>query len=286
MASGARCAAIAGAICRSGSARIFASTRSNGARARNCGAEKPVAQIDSTKFPTPFNAAFSRATIADTRIDVAGQHVSPQRLGRGDSENAGAGAEIENAPWHLAPQHLIEQQQAAARGAVMTGAERQRGLDLDAELVRRHMRAIMLAVDDETAGGDRHQAVEAGPDPVLGGDGVEDDGLRDVVAGGQRDQRADSLFIRRIGEVHRHVPAPSLRANAATAASPSSKISVRRSATRRAICSSPMAKVARLVAGVTASVIGSPALKQVRALNDIVADGNRPVRLLIKRQPT
>ncbi len=83
---------------------------------------------------------------------------------------------------------MIEQQQTAARGAVVTGAERQRGFDLDAELVGRHVRPIVLAVDDETAGGDRHQAFEAGLDPVFRGDGIEDDGLRDVVAGGQRDQ--------------------------------------------------------------------------------------------------
>jgi hypothetical protein len=46
----------------------------------------------------------------------------------------------------------VERQQAAARGAVMPGAERQRRLDLDAELVRRHPRAIMLSVHDEPPG--------------------------------------------------------------------------------------------------------------------------------------
>jgi len=35
-------------------------------------------------------------------------------------------------------QHKVEQQEAAARGAVVAGAERQRRLDLDAELVWRH----------------------------------------------------------------------------------------------------------------------------------------------------
>ncbi len=183
MASDPRCADIAGAICRSGLARIFASTRSNGARARNCGAEKPVAQIELDKIADGVQRGILPRHDRRTRIDVAGQHFSPQRLGRGDSENAGAGAEIENAPRHLAAQHLIEQQQAAARGAVVAGAERQRGLDLDAELVRRHVRAIMPTVDDETAGRDRRKAFEAGPDPVLGGDGIEHGRLRDVVVG-------------------------------------------------------------------------------------------------------
>ena len=55
-----------GAICRSGLARILARMRSNGARARNCGAENPLAQIDSTRFPTPLKRAFSAATMVES----------------------------------------------------------------------------------------------------------------------------------------------------------------------------------------------------------------------------
>ena len=102
---------------------------------------------------------------------------SLQRFRRGDRQHAGAGAEIEHAPRTVRLQHMIEQQQAAARGAVMAGAERQRRLDLDAELVRRDARAIMLAVHDEAPGGDRDEVLEAGLDPVPGLDGVEGDVL-------------------------------------------------------------------------------------------------------------
>jgi hypothetical protein len=42
------------------------------------------------------------------------------------------------------------------------------------------------------------------------------------------------------------------------AAWPSKKLSVRRSTTRRAVCSLPMAKVARLVLGVSVEVIIDP----------------------------
>ena len=58
---------------------------------------------------------------------------------------------------------MIEQQQAAARGAVMAGAERQRRLDLDAELVGQDSRAVMPAVHDEAPGADRNQFFAASP---------------------------------------------------------------------------------------------------------------------------
>ena len=74
---------------------------------------------------------------------------------------------------------MIEQQQAAARGAVVAGAERQRRLDLDAELVGRDPVAVMLAVDDEASGGDGDEVFEAGLDPILGLDRVEGDALGD-----------------------------------------------------------------------------------------------------------
>ena len=63
---GARWAAISVAICRSGLARIFASTRSNGPRLANCGAENPVASIVVTQLPEPLSRALSRATRTDS----------------------------------------------------------------------------------------------------------------------------------------------------------------------------------------------------------------------------
>ena len=105
-------------------------------------------------------------------------------------------------------QDFIEQQQAAARGAVMAGAERQRRLDLDAELVGRHFGAVMLAVHDEPPGADRNEFFQRGLDPVLGFHRVEGDVPRDVVAGGNADEFADRVLVRRLGEMHGDVPAP------------------------------------------------------------------------------
>ena len=79
-------------------------------------------------------------------------------LRRGDRQHAGAGAEIEDVARTLrTARQRVERQQAAAGGAVMTGAERCAGLDLDADAMTGHMRSIVCAVHDEAAGGDRLQ---------------------------------------------------------------------------------------------------------------------------------
>src|SRR5580704_17158608 len=90
----------------------------------------------------------------------------------------------------------------------MAGAERQRRLDLDAELIWRNARAVMLAMDDEASRAHRHQFLERGLDPVLGLDGIKGDVPRDIVAGGDADEFADSVLIGGLGEMHGDIPAP------------------------------------------------------------------------------
>ena len=68
-------------------------------------------------------------------IVIRCEHRLPQGAGGGDGEHTRAGAEIENAPSRMRLAQRIERQQAAARGAVMAGAERQRCFDLDADAV-------------------------------------------------------------------------------------------------------------------------------------------------------
>ena len=156
---------VSGAASRcSGPSRILAKTRSNGARARIAGAATPSAFMISTKPPARLSRALARATRTALGIDVGRQHAPTQCAGGGDGEHARAGAEIENAPSSAADQRLaqpVERQQAAARGAVMAGAEGQRRLDLDADAIERHAGAIMGAVHDEAPGRDRRQSGEA-----------------------------------------------------------------------------------------------------------------------------
>ena len=106
-------------------------------------------------------------------------------------------------------QHLIEQQQAAAGGAVMAGTERQRRLDLDAELVGRHpRRGRGWPCTTNRPARHRHQIFEARLDPVPGLDGVEDDADRDLRAGRIADQPADPRLVGRVGEMQGDIPAP------------------------------------------------------------------------------
>jgi hypothetical protein len=101
----------------------------------------------------------------------------------------------------------VERQQASARGAVMAGAEGERGLDLDADPMRRNAVPIMRAMDDEAAGLDGFEALEALRHPVGCGNAGEGDGLRRLRACYPADQIADRGLVRRIAEMHLHQPA-------------------------------------------------------------------------------
>ena len=98
---------------------------------------------------------------------------------------------------------MIEQQQAAARGAVVAGAERERRLDLDADLVGCNPFAVMLAVHDEASGRDRDEVVETGLDPILGLDRIEIDRLGDVRTGRAGHEFAHQRLVRWVGKMHR-----------------------------------------------------------------------------------
>jgi hypothetical protein len=106
-------------------------------------------------------------------IEVARKGWPPQGLRRRDREHAAAGADIENAPRPARLRDPIEGQQAAAGGAVVAGAEGERGFDLDADAIWRYARAVVGAVDEETPGGDRCKPVEAGLDPIPRRDRLE-----------------------------------------------------------------------------------------------------------------
>ena len=118
-------------------------------------------------------------------------------------------------------QDVAEQQQAAAGGAVMAGAEGERRLDLDAELVGGDLGPVMLAMDDKAPGMNRHQLVERRLDPVLGLHRVELDGACGLVTGGERDQVADRDLFGASAKCMVTSQRPLGPSKAATAASPS-----------------------------------------------------------------
>src|SRR5581483_4021579 len=94
-------------------------------------------------------------------VDVARQHGAAQRPRRRDRQHARTRSDVEDArAGREAPQDSIESGQASARGAVMTGAEGERGLDLDADAVAAQPRAMVPAMDEKTSGCDRREAIE------------------------------------------------------------------------------------------------------------------------------
>ena len=141
-------------------------------------------------------------------VDVGCEHGLPQGAGRGDGEHARAGAEVEDASVAAARfAKRIERQQAAARGAVMAGAESQRRFDLDADAIERDAGAVVGAVHDEAAGGDGSQSGEAFAHPILRRDALEAQRFGRSVACGRGGQRAYYFFIGRSTKMHRHPPA-------------------------------------------------------------------------------
>ena len=117
------------------------------------------------------------------------------------SVRAGGGARA-NRGFALAascPYECVEREQAAARGAVMAGAEGECRLDLNADLVRPHAGAMMRPVHDETAGLDRREAFEALAHPIRRRQRLEHQRIGRRRAGGGRDQSPHRRFVGSIG---------------------------------------------------------------------------------------
>ena len=87
----------------------------------------------------------------------------------------------------------------------MAGAEGERRLDLDGDVVGPNRAAVMRAVDEHAAGPHRLQAVEARRDPVLLVHRREG-GCVDDLADDRPQQVAHSLFIRVAGEIDLDLP--------------------------------------------------------------------------------
>ena len=90
----------------------------------------------------------------------------------------------------------------------MAGAEGERRLDLDTNPVDRNTRAVVGAVNDETAGRDRIEAGEALADPVRRLDARELQRRSSSGPGGRCDHRAHRFLIGRGAEMNRDLPAP------------------------------------------------------------------------------
>ena len=126
-------------------------------------------------------------------VDVAADGLHVQALGGGDRQHAGAGADVEHVPEMPPLRQVVERHEAAAGGAVMAGAEGERGLDLDRQGIDRHPQAVVAvvaAVHHEAAGAHRRQPGEALRHPVGLGQRFEGQRGGRVISGGHAHQVA------------------------------------------------------------------------------------------------
>src|SRR5215211_7484884 len=86
------------------------------------------------------------------RVDIAGYHALPHGFGGREGENARPGADVEHVPGSAPPQFPRHGQKASLGGAVMAGAEGERGLDLDGEVVGPALLAVVGPMHQEAAG--------------------------------------------------------------------------------------------------------------------------------------
>ena len=141
-------------------------------------------------------------------IDVAEPDLAAQRLGGGDGEHARAAADVDDALRPAALEQPVEMNEAAARGAVMAGAEGEPRLDLDADVVQANPRAIMAPMDEKAPGPHRREAGERARHPVAFLGDAEDRRARGLLIRRGGDQHADLILVRLKAEIGLHEPGP------------------------------------------------------------------------------
>ena len=98
--------------------------------------------------------------------------------------------------------------EAAARGAVMAGAEGEARLDLDADIVGVDARAVVRAMDEKAPGPHRSKTGERIGDPVALFSNPEGRGARGLLVRRDRHKRADRLLVGLETEIGFHEPRP------------------------------------------------------------------------------
>ena len=139
-------------------------------------------------------------------VNVARDNAGAEGFRRRDRQHARSGAEVEH-PGSSPPLcQVVERQQTAARGAVVAGAESERGFDFDADVVGLDAGAVVRAVHDEAAGAHRFEAGEAFLDPIGRRDRFDGKRGRRCFSRRECDQRAQARFVGPLTEMHRQLP--------------------------------------------------------------------------------
>jgi hypothetical protein len=156
--------------------------------------------VEAHVGPEPVEPGIAAGGRHRLRIEVSGHHRRVQRLGGGKAQDTRARADIEDPRRAPLLQFGHQGPQAAERGAVVAGAEGERRLDLDGEVVGPDLIPVVAAMDEEASGADRLQPLQRGAHPVLLVDGLEG-GLVRLRADHRADQVADHLRVGLLREV-------------------------------------------------------------------------------------
>jgi hypothetical protein len=145
------------------------------------------------------------------RVDVSSDDDRPQQSSCCDGQHAASGTDIEDAPCPPTLRQIGEREQAAASSAMVACPECEGRFDLDTNVVWPEARAIVRAMNDETANSHGFKAGEASGDPVFTRNWLNAERIRRRRTGRNLDQAAQSGFVGGHTEVDRHVP-PSVAA--------------------------------------------------------------------------
>ncbi len=132
------------------------------------------------------------------RIAVACHHASPERLGGGDGEDAGAGADIDDDARAAALELIVERQETAARAGMMRRAESLAGVDLNGKTSARYMAPVVTAMHEKAPGLDLSAPLLRERDPIFRGEFFDAERPDTVAAGSLRDQLKQSIVARRL----------------------------------------------------------------------------------------
>src|SRR5262249_9860988 len=141
------------------------------------------------------------------RVDVSGGNTLAQQSCRRDCKHTCAGSDVQHIGRGPAFHQIIKSEETAAGRPVMTGAEGEGGLDLDADVIGSEAGPVTGDVNDETSGAHRPQSGKALRHPVVGGDPLDAERVRRGFAGRELDQIAQPSFVGRVAKMNRHLPA-------------------------------------------------------------------------------
>ena len=149
----------------------------------------------------PIGAGVGAGGLDGHGIDVAAGDALMEEQGARDGEHASARSHVENPSRAPALGSAFERLETPQRRAMMAGAESERRLDLDADVVRPPPRPVMRAMHQHAAGAHRREARKRVFDPILLGDGRKTRRSRSVGVGRDRDQGANLGLVGRAGEI-------------------------------------------------------------------------------------